>query len=158
MKSEIDFKLNVPFEYAVNGGVETASLLVLKAPSNKQRFQRAKLKEFFYVAFGESREESSDAKETTEPKDAVQAEPPTEEAFAEYVVQTLYTSSKVKMVEVIDEFKQLLLSEGICKVEGSVNLTQALYDKMDAEDSDRLLGEYIGAFILASFYAKITAR
>lgn len=157
MKSEITFKLNVPFEYAVNGSVSTASLLVLKAPSNKQRFQRAKLKEFFYIAFNESRTETTTAP-TEEPKDVVVTEPPTEAMFADYVLQTLYSSDKVKMVEVIEEFKQLLLSDGVCKVEGEVNLTQALYDKMDADDADRLIGEYLGAFILASFYEKISAR
>ena len=156
MKSEITFKLNVPFEYAVNGAVATASLLILKAPSNKQRFQRAKLKEFFYIAFNDSNAKAKD--EPAEAPKEVASEPPSEEAFAEYVIQTLYSCDKVKITEVLDEFKALLLSDGICKVEGEINLTQALYDKMDADDSDRLIGAYYAAFILASFYEKISAR
>lgn len=156
MKSTIDFKLNVPFEYAVGGGVEIANLLVLNAPSNKQRFQRAKLKEFFYLSFASDRNDSKPEAET--PKEDKNTPPPTEEEFSDYVLQMLYSSDKVKITEVVEEFKQLLLSENICKVEGSVALTQALYEKMDADDCERLMGTYMVAFILASFYMKITQK
>jgi len=148
VNNEFEFRLETPIEYAADGEVRQGALLYMKAPSNKQRFNRAKLKQSFFAALqgmsGEAKTESANA----------EAVALSEEEFAEYVLHLLYSSKAVNICECLDEFKQIITSHGICRVEGEADLTGVLFDRIDAEDCDKLLGAYIANFILASFYKK----
>ena len=50
-KSEFEFDLNVPIKYESGGTQNEGFKLILKAPSNRNRFQRALLKQQLMIAF-----------------------------------------------------------------------------------------------------------
>jgi len=146
IRAEFDFTLEQPIEYSVGGEMRQGSLLVLKAPSNKVRNQRTVLKEAFMLALADIQASAQAATESKEQGSISEAD------FAEYVMHILYSSKSVRMVEMIEQFKLLLCSQGICKVENEADFTSVLFDRMDADDADRLMGAYLANFILASFY------
>jgi len=154
LKTEIQFTLDRPIDIDYNGEKTEAKMLVLKAPSNKVRANRARLKEGFLQAINENAREAADRVQVESSEDKKQ-EIIKDEDLADYVVMMLYGSKTVSIVDMLEEFKNLLIHGKCCKVEGEVELTNLLFEKMDAEDTDRLLGEYLAAFILASFLKKI---
>ena len=146
-KGEFDFVLTEPVDYHAGGESRQGKLLVLRAPSNKVRQQRTKLKQWFMQSLAELQTGNT----TT---DGAKDGGISEQEFAEYVVHLLYSSKTVSMVNILDEFKALVCSPGICKVENEVDMTSAIFDKLDSDDTDRMVGEYLANFILASFYRK----
>ena len=149
-KSEFEFTLNSPIKYQSQGDHHhDGRLLVLKAPSNKVRANRAKLKQAFMASVSEGEQKVSDAAENQ--KDTVIAD----DEMPDYILMMLYASKSINMAEVLDEFMNLLTIGKCCKVEGAEDLTKSMFEEMDADDTDRLLGEYMANFIIASFLKKM---
>ena len=158
MKTELEFKLETPVAYQCDGGNHQGSLLILKAPSNKVRAHRARLKQAFMqaIAEGEDRgaKDSPEVKDPEAQKDVIIED----DEMGGYVLMMLYAAKNINIVEIIEEFKSLLVHGKCCRVEGSVDMTSSIFDSMDADDSDRLMGEYLANFILASFLSKVQTK
>lgn len=156
IKREFEFTLSSPVSYQAEGQAQEGRLLTLTAPSNKVRAQRAKLKEAFMMAIAEAGEQEKEQKAVPQgdQKDTVIEE----DEFSEYVLMMLYSSPKVNIVDMLEEFKGLMIHGQCCTIEGSVKMTAPIFDSMDADDCDRLLGEYMANFILASFLNKIRTK
>ena len=69
---------------------------------------------------------------------------------------SLMLSSDVDMVEYHKTFKELLIAEGVCKVENKQDLTNHLYEQLNPIDIDNLMGEYLANFILSSVLENLT--
>jgi len=141
-KDELEFELNKPFDFDYQGEKETAGLLVLRAPSNKQHKYRVRLQQGFFQAINAIRSTGN----------SEQAEQNVEVGGAE--ILALMLSSDVDMVEYHEVFQKLICSS-VCMIEDKTPLTSVTYDKIHPDDLDRLMGEYLGNFILSSALATL---
>jgi len=148
MEREIEFFLDNEIKYASNGESEEAKVLILKAPTNKQRYQRAYLKSLFSEAI----------KNSAEGEDKPQAQKKEEDIQDELdwnaIMMTFYMGG-TDMKKLISEFELLITSPGVCLIEGKHAFLKKHFEELDAEDSERLMGTYLQNFILASFLSKV---
>ena len=107
------------------------------APTQRQAKERTKLQQGFFRAIT-SVQNSGDDKKPAENVEIKGSD-----------IVAIMLSSSVDMVAFLEDFRRMMIS-GVCKIEGREVLTSALYDKLDPDDIDSLLGEYLGNFILSS--------
>jgi hypothetical protein len=143
LKTEANFNLTTPFEYAHKGQAATASFIQLSAPTARNSPECSALKQAFFRAAKASGATTKESEEVTTPTGAE-------------VIMALAMSQDVDLPEVLVVGRRLLTS-GIALVDGEEKLTAALLDKMSDEDFQNLLGEFLVAFCLASVLSK-TAR
>jgi len=151
IKSEHEFKLNVPLKYQHQGEDHEARLIILKAPTNKIRGQRAKLKQAFMQAISEAESKTAETASNDSQDDTIIED----DAIADYILMMLYSSKSIKITTIIEEFKDLIVNGGVAMIENTTKMTTPLFENMDADDCDRMMGEYMANFILASFLNKI---
>lgn len=137
INDEFEFKLSKPIEYAHGGNQEKGELLILTAPTQRQAKERTKLQQGFFRAIT-SVQSNGEEKKTTDSPEIKGSD-----------IVAIMLSSPVDMVSFLEDFRRMITS-GVCKIEGREVLTSALYDKLDPNDIDALLGEYLGNFILSS--------
>lgn len=132
-----DFTLSEPIDYQAKGENTKASLLELSAPAVNNRKRAAKMKQGFMRVVNElpdsAKQEGKKGDEKVKPEE----------------ILALLQMGSIEYDEYMDIFFNLLTS-GICKVEGEVELTQHMADKISFEDLEKLMGEYLVNFILAS--------
>lgn len=138
VKDEFEFELTKPIEYHHSGNLETGRLLILKAPSQRNAKERTKLQQGFFRAITSVQNTGGDDKKATDNVEIKGSD-----------IVAIMLSSSVDMVAFLEDFRRLLTS-GVCLIEGRETLTAALYDKLDPDDVDSILGEYLGNFILSS--------
>jgi len=150
-KSEIEYCLKSPIKYAGDGGQIDGYKLILKAPSGKNIYHRALLKQQLMIAFQwmESQKPKSapDANATAKP-DAKLTEDDIKDA-GDALALAIYAAPGVDINRVLGEFAQLLI-EGACSVEGEKDLTRSLFEKITLDDVDAMLGQYLANFIMPS--------
>ena len=145
IQDELEFVLERPIEYASNGEKTEGKLLILKAPSSKNQKERIKLQQGFFRAITGIKNEGKD-KDKNDTADIKGSE-----------ILALMLSSDIDMVAYHEDFKRLITS-GVCMVEGTEILTAPLYDKVDPDDLDRMLGDYLAAFILSSVLRTLSRK
>lgn len=144
MKEEISecmFSLTKPFEYAFKGKQREASFISLTAPTMLQHSQAAALKQSIsrmIVGVAEEVDEDLEDKEDDKGGDGI---------TAKMLVGTIYTSKCVD-ANVVWEQAKALFKQGVALIDGEQKLTAPLIDKMDPEDFENLVGEYVANFIL----------
>lgn len=140
-KSEFTFKLIKPLSYHDGGNSEAISKeLILKAPSNKQRRQTAKLKQGFFRAVGDmSKNNQNDSNSSDDSGEMGGTQ-----------VLTMIMMSKVDLGDYQDVFRELLLND-ICFLNENEKLKSHTYENLSGEDSEKLMGEYIANFLLSSW-------
>lgn len=139
VKDEFEFELSRPIAFAHDGRQEEGKLLVLKAPSQRNAKERTKLQQGFFRAISSIKQDSGEAKKTGDNVEIKGSD-----------IVAIMLSSEIDMVAFLEDFRRLITAPGICLVEGREKLTPALYDVIDPDDIDSLLGEYLGNFILSS--------
>lgn len=142
-KTEIDYHLLTPFTYAHGGGTHEASFIRLLAPTSKVARECAYLKQAFF----RSVPKDADAGDKAEA-----AELPS----GEDVMMVLAMSKDVELPDVLDVARKLFTAPKIAMVDGEAKLTNHLIDTMDQDDFERMLGEYLVGFTLASQLAKMS--
>ncbi len=147
-KSEFTFQLETPIAIHEKGQITQATELLLKAPSNKQRHESAKLKQGFFRAL----KSMADAKGNVDTKSEVESE--TTISGAE--VMSVIMMSNVDLSEYQENFRTLLLNDA-CFVNG-VKLTNPMFDSLSDSDTERLMGEYVSNFLLASHLSKMATK
>jgi len=137
-KEEFIFTLVKPFPYHDKGTETLCTELILKAPSNKQRRQTAKLKQGFFRALpkddGQDKGKGSGDGKIT----------------GTQIITIIMMSQEVDLGEYQESFRDLLLNGG-AMVNDSQKLTAPLYDNMCDQDTQKLMGEYIATFLLSSW-------
>jgi len=146
-KSEFVFQLSNPLEYHEKGQIEFANELTLKAPSNRQRHQSAKLKQGFFRAI-KSMADNTGRVETNADKSGEKEEELTGESVIEIIMM-----SSVDLVDYQESFRELILND-VCYAKEQ-KLTAPMYDKLSDNDTEKLMGEYIANFLLSSHLAKM---
>lgn len=144
VKKDFDFKLSMPFSYdcSVNGKVEAKKLLML-APSNKQLTSCVKLRQIILQAVKKATENR--APEPIEKNQKNKQD--SGEIDAETILNLLGIAN---LLEDAFALFEIMIKNGICLVDGKVELNDFLFSKMYEEDTFRLLGEYLYHFLAAS--------
>ena len=144
--SSVEFYLKTPIGIAKGGEITEVSLLELSAPSSKVRTQAAKLKQLVMRSISEVNDNVSD-----EQREAAEPEAETEmsaDESGEALLAVLGVSKSVDMEVAHEVFADLIKKDGICMVDGDVKMTSPIYDKLNFNDCERLLGFYISSFLL----------
>lgn len=144
-KTEIVFDLISPIEYHSKGNVEQSYQLILKAPSNRVGRQGNQLKQGFMRAL-KSLADTSGKVETGKDQES-------KDITAEEIIEVLQMSD-VDYADYIDTFKSLITNK-IAEVTEGVFLTNPMFDSLSIDDTDKMLGEYLESFLLASRLKKL---
>lgn len=136
------FTLKKPVELAKKGEVELVFELEIKAPTGQNRAQLIRVKQGFVKAI---RDNVSSGKEVAAPAVVVD-EPvnPFEDATPQQIMGILYNSN-VDLVLVQEEFKKLLMAGGAFA--DGVQLTGYHLDRLDFDDFEAIMGQYLKVFI-----------
>lgn len=144
-KTEHDFYLCVPLSYSSGSSQHDATFIRLFAPSSRVSRECSALKQAFLRAV--PKEVSAAAAEAGTSDSA-------DDLDGSDVIQILALSTVVDLPDVLEVGRRLLLAPNIAKVEGEVKLTNALMERLDQEDFENMLGEYMVNFTLASTLSK----
>ena len=139
--SEIEVALTTPVPYkpAGSGEMVDATKVVLTAPSSKQLQYTVILKQGFFQALGS-------ISDNTKP---ISNDDKQIEMRGEDILSMMFMADNVEMTKIFLAAKELFRS-GVAKLDGIQELNQPLIDKISAEDFEKILGEYLVNFILAS--------
>lgn len=141
LRQEFEYQLNQPLEYHSGGAVVEAKTLLCVAPSMNQLNQTAKLKQGFFKALKNAQQSRNQAQETQAPADV--------DLNADMVMGILYMGD-IDLVDYFNDFKSLLIN-GVCKIDGLVDLSAHNLNKMAISDLEQLLGQYIANFLIPSW-------
>ncbi len=149
-KVEFDFPLTTGFTYSRGGGQEEATFVKLLAPTSRNSREGGAL----FQAFGRAQTELAERRAvTTAATSKAQEESDAEDITGEDVILMLAASSSVEYPDVLDVARKLF-SSGVALVDGETKLTGGLMDRMSLVDFERMLGEYLVNFTLASLLSK----
>ncbi len=152
--SEIDdknhrFTLTDPLSYATKSGDQESALWIeLRPPTTRNRRECAALKQAFFRAAAEQGddEEKSATGEGTDQKPS-----------AIGIITIMAMAKDVDLANVM-EVAAKLFSSGVAQVEGETKLTMRLIESMSQDDFERMLGEYLVNFTLASALAQAAKK
>lgn len=156
LKSEFIFTLSTPLSYHEKGQLATTSELLLKAPSSKQRNESAKLKQGFFRALKDM-ESVTNGKTDVEKEAVKERMAAQEEEIGADEILSIIMMSNVDLGSYQESFRTLLLNDA-CMVGGSTKLTAPMFDNLSDADTERLLGEYLANFLLASHIQKMVTK
>jgi len=136
------FVLGEPLQVARKGEQELIYNITLNAPTAKVRTHIIRLKKLFLKAITsvntgqkESGAEAGEKENNDELKGA-------------QIIALMYLSD-VNVLEFHDLMKELVLSPGVAMLD-DVKMTNHLYDQMDLDDTESLIGEYFASFLAPS--------
>jgi len=152
MNTEIDFHLETKIEVGVRGDIKEIDLLVLKAPTSKHRTHAAKLKQLVMRAIDEANRSVTDEQREAVMESAKDKESEDEdiEDSGKQLMGVLNFANTVDMAVVHEVFAEFIKKEGVCYVDGDseVKMTSPIYDKLQFEDVERLIGVYLASFLM----------
>lgn len=117
--------------------------LILKAPSYNTYDERIRLRQGYMQAVKALQSTIKDNVPDQSDSDG----DTNDKITGEVVINVLYMSD-IEMVPYMKIFEALLLN--VCYVDGKVQLTKTILNKIDLDDLERMLGEYIANFIIPS--------
>lgn len=138
MQSEIDFVLSSPIEYTNKGELVETNQIVLYAPTNdiKQDELKSRLRQGFVKSMFELQQKMKQTEETDAPTDGKMS--------GDTILMMLYASD-IDIVAYKRLFRELIIA-GAGKIDG-ITIGSNVYDRINTDDRDRMLGEYIAGFI-----------
>lgn len=129
------YELLTPVPYALKGEQADGTFIELSAPTSREMAHVTALKQMFYRALPKDGEQSDE-------EDAG-----TDNLTGETIMALIYTSE-------VDAHKLLLTAVELFKtvglIEGETKLTKPIIDAIDLDDLEKMTGEYMLNFILAS--------
>ena len=149
VKNQIVFTLSEPLEYHAAGQLAYATEIILKAPSNKQRHDAAKLKQGFFRALKSMADGRGDVKTQAD-------EAPQSDLMDGDEIMSVIMMSNVDLCEYQESFRNLLLNDA-CFVD-NVKMTAPMFDKLTDADTEKMMGEYVANFLLASHLQKMKTK
>ena len=146
MKTTVNYTLDRGFDYATGTGeTQTAQFITINEPTASNVGEMALLRQSLIQAIREQQLESDDA---TQAEAAAKAED--DEPVAPLEVINMMASTSIDLAAMFAAAQVLLLSRGVCLVDGETKLTSTLWQKMAARDVEKLVGTCIATFILPS--------
>lgn len=146
VKTQFDFPLTSPFEYAHKGSQQEAAFIRLTAPTSRNSRECAALKQAFWRSADRPEGGKDDGKDVE-----IDIKGPD-------VIVMLAMSRDVELADVLDVARHLFTKGKVAVVDGETPLTKPLIDDMSQEDVEAMLGEYLVNFTLASSLAQIKAK
>ena len=143
-----EFTLSREHQYHHRGDTHKTDVLTLRAPAPRDKKQVFRMRKHFFAAFTSMTKNVGDAARAAREKAKDDGKPEADLKGPE-ILGALYMSD-CDMEKVHDDFLKLLLCDGVCKF-GDAPLTKELYDEIDGNDVDNLLGEYFAVFFVASW-------
>lgn len=142
----MEFKLSAPIKVSVDGDFQEYDVLELSAPPAKEKKYPIKLRKGFMKASTDMMKFADPDRKATA-SDAEKAE--NKDVKPRDIEQMLYASD-INIEKYLDDFKSLMLINGVCKVgvKTEINLLPKHWDDITAQDVDRLVGEYLVNFYL----------
>lgn len=142
--NEFEFELTQAIPFHNGGELAHSKKLLLKAPANIHRINTTKLKQGFMKAImGMQNKKSSSKVKEAESNDS---------GFDAKVILMLLLASDIDFCEYIDHFKNLICSDpSLCLVNGNIALNKHMFDQINPDDCEMLLGKYIENFTLSSW-------
>ena len=161
-QEELRFDLSTPIEYSVKGSGDLTSgdFILLKAPSHKNTKECSKLKQAFFRSLPTETPDPEVVEKAREARRELQGEDEDDDVTfsGEEVIILIAKDKNVELAEFLDVAKKLLTSGSVAEMEGETKLTHFMVDKMSYDDFERLTGEYVANFILASSVAAMNAK
>lgn len=143
MNTEFIFELTTPVKYHSGGEEIEGTFITLYAPSYKQMDKCVPLKQAFYRAAASINDDSTEVVSAPEtPSDDAEMTP-------EGLMGMFYQSDE-DMVKIMLYGVELFKSPGIAKIDGTVNMTHPMIEKMSQDDLENMLGGLLINFILYS--------
>ena len=146
LKTEFQYVLQTPFEYASAGNVVEASFVSLKAPASRNSRECAQLKQAFW------RSVEANELEAKNPEDFGEKE---SQVDGQAIMMVMAMSKHVDLGDVIEAAKHLFTKGKVALIDGEVPMTKPTLDEMSHEDVDAMVGDYMVNFILASSLSRM---
>lgn len=132
---EFNFELNKPVKFSHKGEDRDGKFITLTAPSIKQLDHVSEFKKAFYYAAGKVSDDSTESSG--------------EKVTGDQIMALLYAHFP-DMKQLFGVAKKLFYCVGIAQIEGVVDFNKTIYETMSIDDFERMIGEYLVNFILAS--------
>jgi hypothetical protein len=145
IKESFEFYLNSPVSYHKAGEEEKSYQLTLYAPKGKHRQELIRLKQGFLKAITSLQNMSTGQ---------ARAEAEEQQGIGSQEIVMALMMSDVDMNKYFEDFKALLCKD-VCYVDSNQKMTEYIYNNMDLEDLERLLGEYLSNFLLSSWIERL---
>lgn len=149
MKKQIEFELSDEdkFEYGKKGNLATATFITLSVPTSANMNECALLKQaFFHAIRDQAKLTGSDR--GSEAEDDEDEDDDDSTLDGETIMKIIIVSD-VELITVLIAAK-ILFTSGIAMVDGETKLTVPLIEKLPMDTLERMTGEYMANFILAS--------
>lgn len=143
MSNEFEYKFIDGLKYQSGGEEVFAKKLILKAPSNKNRFQVAALQQVFMEAVALIKKQNPDSDSTENQEESSKFD-------GEQILAMLMLSG-INLGQMYESFVELLRAQDICMIDGKMQMNNYLLEKMSILDMQNLMGEYFANFLLPSF-------
>jgi hypothetical protein len=154
LEKKYDFEVKEKFKYAYKGNEQEVEFITLHPPTSKNLKESSDLKQFVFRALTEASERNPGKdKDEEEPAEGAQAE-----LTGADILLSIYAASRVSLAKFLVTGIELLSTKGVAEVDGEERLTKTLIDKMDPDEFEEMLGEYIARFIMASALAKANKK
>lgn len=158
MEQTARYALLGELKYATHDGeMNEAQFIEMNAPTGRHSRYVAALRQAIVKAIVEEGRVSAalDSEEVRQGPPAPEKEPAEDEdeqvEIADGIeIVNILARSSVSLADTYKIARELFLQKGILKVDGDVQMTQMLIDKMTAQDFERLVGSYIANFTLPS--------
>jgi len=138
--NEFKFELNTPVKYSYKGEDLDASFITMTEPSIKHLDLVSEFKKAFFYAAGKVAQDSTESSGMGSEKSDV---------TGDQIMALLYQNFP-DIKQLFGIAKKLFFSVGIAQVEGVVDFNKSIYDTMTIDDFEKMIGEYLVNFILAS--------
>jgi len=137
---ELEFKLSKPIKVSVGGDFEESDVIILCCPPAKEKKIPLRLRRGFMQAVNSFADQHKAA-----PKQVGE-----QEITGPEVEQMLFMADAIDIETFMDNFQKLMFVPGVAKM-CEQNLRLAEWDRITAEDSQRLMGEYLATFFVPSW-------
>ncbi len=141
METEFRFTLSKPIKYAHGGADQESDFITLHEPSYKHMDKCIPLKQAFFRAGAQLADNDSG--------DAGPSDGESTDMTAENLMSMFYMSDE-DMVKIMLHAVELFKMPGIAMAGGEQQLKAPMIDTMSNEDLEKMTGEYILNFIVAS--------
>jgi hypothetical protein len=148
VKTSTEVIIDTPVPYAGEEGKQIQCTCIhLYAPSAKQLENVTPMKQLFFQAVGSLKDD-----------DKAKDKPPSQEKveMSASDVMSMMFMSEVDMTKFMNHAKALFIS-GMIKLDGKKDFNEGLIEKLSADDFEKVVGEYLVNFIIASALKKLNS-
>lgn len=148
---EIEIELSEPISFHKGGEISTSNLLLIKAPTNMHRYKLLKLKQGFMSAMTEATAKSP--KPSDSELKVVQDTSDSDNKSSVFDAATIKNILLMSSLDLEAYFKVLkdILCQDSCYIDGTIRMTDMLFESLSLEDSELVLGKYLESFLLTTW-------